>query len=213
MYTPKDFSYILNVVMWTQVCIATVFVVLRMYTRYYLIRNVGWDDLLMIVNLVRPFISFPFTPYLHKPCSSDHDKATFLGFTVAISIGTAYGVGKQTSDILDLGLDNSKAIKWEAIGQAICIMGIAASKASVALFLLRIVRQTWHIALLWFCIISTTILSTITTVLLFVQCKPTAYLWDHNIVGGNCWLHGFVNVALTMGGMSDSSYRTPYTPC
>lgn len=88
---------------------------------------------------------------------------------------------------------------WEAIGQGICIMGIAASKSSVALFLLRIVLNAWHKAILWFCIISTTILCIITTTLLYAQCRPTAFLWNHTIPGGYCWLD-FTKVGLTMGG-------------
>jgi hypothetical protein len=106
---------------------------------------------------------------------------------------------------------------WEAIGQGVCVVrisdstaileltrrlvqiGIAASKASVALFLLRIVMKKWHVALLWGCIVTTTVFSCITTILLFVQCKPYAFLWDQKIPGGFCWLN-FADVALTMGG-------------
>jgi hypothetical protein len=89
---------------------------------------------------------------------------------------------------------------WEAVGQGICIMGIAASKGSVAIFLLRIVIKKWHITLLWFCIASTTTLCIITTTLLFLQCRPTAFLWNHTIDGGYCWLN-FTQVGLAMGGM------------
>lgn len=78
-------------------------------------------------------------------------------------------------------------------------MGIAASKSSVALFLLRIVLLKWHKAILWFCIVSTTLMCTITTTLLFLQCRPAAFLWDHTIEGGVCWLD-FTSVGLTMGG-------------
>jgi hypothetical protein len=51
-------------------------------------------------------------------------------------------------------------------------MDLAASKGSVAIFLLRIVLTKWHVALHRFCIV-------ITTMLLFVSCKPTAFLCDH----------------------------------
>ena len=78
-------------------------------------------------------------------------------------------------------------------------MGIAASKASVALFLLRIVLRRWHIALLWGVIISTAIFSTITTTLLFLQCKPVSFLWDPTIPGGHCALN-FTDVGISMGG-------------
>lgn len=38
--------------MWFQVIISSIFIALRTYTRYCIIRNIGWDDFLMIVNLV-----------------------------------------------------------------------------------------------------------------------------------------------------------------
>lgn len=52
MAKPADLGPILNGVMWFQVMISSVFIVLRIYTRYYLIRSLGWDDLMMVVNLV-----------------------------------------------------------------------------------------------------------------------------------------------------------------
>jgi hypothetical protein len=55
MGEPADFASILNGVMWFQVAIASVFIALRLYTRHYLIRNIGWDDVLTVVNLVSPF--------------------------------------------------------------------------------------------------------------------------------------------------------------
>jgi hypothetical protein len=121
-----------------------------------------------------------------------------VGYVGCISVGITYGVGKRTLDIVRLDLNYSKAIMWEAIGQGICIMGISVSKASVAIFLLRIVVKKWHVALLWACIASTTILCIITTTLLFVQCKPSAFLWDRTIEGGYCWLN-FTRVGLAMG--------------
>ncbi|OAK94201.1 hypothetical protein IQ06DRAFT_330277 [Phaeosphaeriaceae sp. SRC1lsM3a] len=178
MGRPTDYADILNGVMWFQVALATILIALRLYTRHYIVRNIGWDDVLMIVNLV-----------------------AFIGYVGCISVGVTYGVGKKTADILRLELDYSKAIMWEAIGQGVCIMGIAASKSSVAIFLLRIVLRRWHIALLWFCIISTTVLCIITTTLLFVQCKPSAFLWDRTIEGGYCWLN-FTQVGLSMGAWS-----------
>ncbi|KAH7066270.1 hypothetical protein BKA63DRAFT_158866 [Paraphoma chrysanthemicola] len=178
MGKPENFASILNGVMWFQVVIATIFIALRLYTRHYIIRNIGWDDVLTVVNLI-----------------------TLIGYAGCISVGINYGVGRKTVDIVRLDLNYSKAIMWEAIGQGICIMGIAASKGSVAIFLLRIVLKKWHIALLWFCIASTTVLCIITTTLLFVQCKPTAFLWDQSIEGGYCWLN-FTEVGLTMGAWS-----------
>lgn len=52
MGKPTDYGAILNVVMWFQVFISTVFIAFRIYTRYYIIRSLGWDDYMMVVNLV-----------------------------------------------------------------------------------------------------------------------------------------------------------------
>jgi hypothetical protein len=41
-----------------------------------------------------------------------------------MSVGTTYGLGKQTSDIVRLQLDYSKAIMWEAICQGTCVVRI-----------------------------------------------------------------------------------------
>lgn len=122
-----------------------------------------------------------------------------MGFVGCVSVGVTYGVGRKTADIVRMNLSYSKSIMWEAIGQGICIIGIAASKGSVAIFLLRIVIKRWHIALLWFCIASTTVLCVITTMLLYLQCRPTRFLWDQTVPGGYCWLN-FTQVGLTMGG-------------
>ncbi|KAF1364275.1 hypothetical protein EJ07DRAFT_98561 [Lizonia empirigonia] len=178
MGKPSDYRPILNGVMWFQVIISSIFIALRTYTRYCIIRNIGWDDFLMIVNL-----------------------AVFIAFIATTSVGITYGVGKTTAEVERLGLANSKAVFWEAVGQGICIMGIAVSKASVALFLLRIVLRRWHIVLLWSVIITTSIFCTITTTLLFLQCKPVAFLWDETIPGGYCPIT-FTDVGLSMGAWS-----------
>lgn len=52
MGKPADFADILNGVMWFQVFLATIFIALRLYTRQWIVRNFGWDDILMLVNLV-----------------------------------------------------------------------------------------------------------------------------------------------------------------
>lgn len=55
MGKPADFADILNGVMWFQVFLATVFIALRLYTRHWIVRNFGWDDVLMLVNLASQF--------------------------------------------------------------------------------------------------------------------------------------------------------------
>jgi hypothetical protein len=59
----QDLSSIMNAVMWIQVLVAIIFVGARMYTRHFIIHNIGWDDTFMLVNLVRVFyLQIPLLP-------------------------------------------------------------------------------------------------------------------------------------------------------
>jgi hypothetical protein len=59
----EDFAGILKGVMWSQVVLAAVFIGMRLYTRHFILKNLGADDVLMIVNLV----SRSPTPPLFRP--------------------------------------------------------------------------------------------------------------------------------------------------
>lgn len=139
----------------------------------------------------------------------ERTQITFIAYVACITIGIQHGIGRTASAVSPA--EYSKAIMWEAIGQGICIMGIAASKSSVALFLLRIVVEKWHKALLWFCIVSTTLWCTATTILLFTQCSPTAYLWDRSLPYGRQNFN-FTPVGLSMGCTSPFPLPFPSIP-
>jgi hypothetical protein len=79
-------------------------------------------------------------------------------------------------------------------------MGIAASRSSVALLLLRIVVAKWHTRLLRAVVLVTMISCFVTTVLLFLQCKIMPSDWKQTSSDQCCWI-GFTNIALTIGGM------------
>ncbi|KAL5439828.1 hypothetical protein PMIN07_009666 [Paraphaeosphaeria minitans] len=175
----EDLGCLLKGVMWSQVVLAAIFIGMRSYTRHMILKNMGADDVLMIANLV-----------------------TFVGFAACITVGVHYGISRGQAHY-PRRTTYSKAIMWEAIGQAICTVGVAVSKSSVAVFLLRIVVSRWHKVMLWFCIATTTMWSVVATTLLFVQCRPTAYLWDWTIDGGYCWFN-FTRVAISMGAWSTS---------
>lgn len=83
-------------------------------------------------------------------------------------------------------------------------MGIAASRSSVALLLLRIVVAKWHTRLLTAVVLVTMISCCVTTVLLFLQCKIMPSDWKQASSDQRCWI-GFTNIALTIGGMLRSA--------
>jgi hypothetical protein len=112
------------------------------------------------------------------------------------SVGTTYGIGRHRAEIP--AEDYINAMKYEVIGQAFCIFNIAISKAAVAFFLLRIVNKKWHKGVVWFILITNTIMATWTTIAVLIQCVPIERVWDIS-VPGNCWLD-FAKVGITCSG-------------
>lgn len=100
-------------------------------------------------------------------------------------MGTTWGVGQRRADIPE---DHYiQAMKFEIIGQGVCIFNIVISKAAVSFLLLRIVTRTWHKAFVWFCFVTTGIIVTWCTIAVFIQCIPVVKVWDPS-VDGECWL-------------------------
>ncbi|KAM0543295.1 hypothetical protein ACHAPJ_012379 [Fusarium lateritium] len=107
-------------------------------------------------------------------------------YAALISVGTTFGIGQKRDDIPDH--DYIEAMEYELIGQGVCIFNIATSKAAVAFFILRIVREMRHRIFIWFRILSNTLLATWTTIAVFIQCFPIAKVWNPMGVEGDCWL-------------------------
>lgn len=42
----------LNAVLWVEIAVALIFVVARCYTRYFILRSMGWDDLFLVLTFV-----------------------------------------------------------------------------------------------------------------------------------------------------------------
>ncbi|KAF4960745.1 hypothetical protein FSARC_10374 [Fusarium sarcochroum] len=153
----------INAILWTESAIAIIFVALRVYTRKVILRSFGLDDFFLIITL-----------------------ALLIVYATLISVGATFGIGQKRDDISDH--DYIEAMKYELIGQGVCIFNIATSKAAVAFFILRIVRETRHRIFIWFCIISNTLLATWTTIAVFIQCFPISKVWNPMGVEGDCWL-------------------------
>lgn len=62
-------------------------------------------------------------------------------FAACISRSVAYGMGTHAAELTVA--DNSHGILWLLIGQFIISIAMGISKCAVAVFLLRIVNQTW----------------------------------------------------------------------
>ncbi|KAM6519004.1 hypothetical protein FALCPG4_012660 [Fusarium falciforme] len=146
-------------VMWSLTAVTLIFVILRVYTRVFVVKSYGVDD--HVYNLAFGFLFF---------------------YTLFTTISAKYGFGQNMSDIKDLD-DTAHAILFEAIGQTFAVVGMAVAKWSLGLFLLRLVKAQWHKIVIW---ISMGVLMAASISVCFVfwlQCSPPKYLWDRRIPG------------------------------
>src|SRR5690242_10857121 len=83
-----------------------------------------------------------------------------------------------------------------------CIIGIATSKASVAIFLLRITVIRWHRWVLYAIMVVVAVPCFFCALFDFIRCDPIAAVWNPTLPA-KCWVStkGFTALSITVGGM------------
>ncbi|KAG9228466.1 hypothetical protein BJ875DRAFT_435271 [Amylocarpus encephaloides] len=162
-------------VMWTETLLALLFVSMRLWTRVKIRNAAGWDDYLAVVSW------FMLMPY-----------------TVACTFAVSDGFGSHAKDLSTEQF--VLATRSEIIGQTFCIIGIATSKASVAVFLLRITVVAWHKWTLYFLMLSVSVICFCCALFDFVRCDPVEHVWNPK-VEAHCWIgtEGFTALSVTVG--------------
>ncbi|WXC45667.1 hypothetical protein QX201_005367 [Fusarium graminearum] len=147
--------------MWSLLLVSFVFVVLRMYTRVYVIKSFGADD--RMYNLAFFFL---------------------LMNTVLMTIGAQYGLGQNLMDILEEEPDHLPlSLLYEAASQTFAIIAMSIAKWSLGLFLLRLVKEKWHKIAIW-CMMACLISASIAVCFVYwFQYTPPEYLWNRKIPG------------------------------
>ncbi|KAH7108955.1 hypothetical protein EDB81DRAFT_736848, partial [Dactylonectria macrodidyma] len=143
-------------VMWALTGLVFVFVILRTYTRVFLVHWYGMDDHVYIISFFFLMIN-----------------------TICTTIAGHYGFGQDTSAVATKDPELViNALLLESIGQTFAVLGMALAKWSLGLFLLRIVQELWHKIAIWgmMCILMG--ISIATVFVFWFQCKPIRYLWD-----------------------------------
>ncbi|KAI6784130.1 uncharacterized protein J7T54_004676 [Emericellopsis cladophorae] len=143
-------------IMWTLTAITLVFVALRVYTRQYIIRMFGADD---VAYVVAGLFLLLYTTFLQ------------------VSLRFGFGQSIQALELEDIAL----AIKWEMVGQTFAVLGMAISKASLGLFLLRFVVERWQRIVIWAVMLSLLGDSALTAVVFWVQCIPVEAIYDPRV--------------------------------
>ncbi|KAG4271305.1 hypothetical protein FPRO04_11067 [Fusarium proliferatum] len=150
--------------MWALTVVALVFVVLRAYTRIFIVKSLGIDD--HVYNLAWIFL---------------------LLDTVFTTVAVDYGVGQDMDDVIQNNpSDLAPALIFEAVSQSFAIVGMSLAKWSLGLFLLRLVKQQWHKVAIWISMASLMCASITVCFVYWLQCTPPNYLWDRTIPGGRC---------------------------
>ena len=91
---------------------------------------------------------------------------------------------------------------FHVLGQTFCIIGIAASKAGVAAFQLRIVEKTWQKALLIVTTIAVSGVCVICALFDFIRCSPVEAVWNPLITDAVCWVStaSFTDLSVSLSG-------------
>ncbi|KAF6824337.1 hypothetical protein CMUS01_10283 [Colletotrichum musicola] len=149
-------------VMWSLTAVTLIFVVLRIYTRVFIVRSYGIDDHVYV-------LAFAFLVF----------------YSLFTTISALYGFGQSMADIANPD-DAVRAVLFEAIGQTFAVVGMAVAKWSLGLFLLRLVNTRWHKIAIWVSMACLMGASISTCFVFWLQCTPPRYLWDRRVPGGFC---------------------------
>ncbi|KAF4978073.1 hypothetical protein FZEAL_5499 [Fusarium zealandicum] len=161
-------------VMWAFTAMTWIFVCLRLYTRYFILRQIGSDDYAYVLSGI-----------------------LILLYTIFMNISAIYGFGQAITSLEPD--DSALAIKYELIGQTFAVIGMSVAKASLGLFLLRIVVEMWHKVVIWVAMVSLMAVSILTAVGLWVQCTPVKKIYDPlRTPEGSCNV-AITPIAITLG--------------
>ncbi|EKG15148.1 hypothetical protein MPH_07664 [Macrophomina phaseolina MS6] len=127
-----------------------------------------------------------------------------LVYSAFLTDATVHGLGAREDrpDIFKF----VEMYKMVVIGQCFSYVGVAASKSAVALFLLRIVVETWHRVVLWIIIVIVSTVSLFSVIFTFVRCRPVEANWSP-FVGGECLFAPLPFTRLILAASSEIQYR------
>ncbi|KAL4874554.1 hypothetical protein BJY04DRAFT_225864 [Aspergillus karnatakaensis] len=148
-------------ILWMETFLCLVILLLRFYTRTRILRNAGWDDLLLVITWVL--------------------MAAFAGLCTA---SATYGMGVHASELSTE--EQSRGMLLLLTGQSVIAISMGFSKWAVGAFLMRIVVSKWHKAFLWFWNISIMFLSILLAIVVFAQCTPVQSIWDPRVPKEAC---------------------------
>lgn len=127
-----------------------------------------------------------------------------LLYTAFLQLALQFGFG-QSIEVLEVE-NIALAIKWEMVGQTFAVLGMAISKVSLGLFLLRLMVERWHRIAIWAVMLSLLGCSVLTAVMFWVQCVPVEAIYDPRLkTPDNCKIP-ITPFATLLGGKLVAAY-------
>ncbi|KAL6228725.1 hypothetical protein BDW75DRAFT_226373 [Aspergillus navahoensis] len=154
-----------NVVGWVFTGIAIATVGLKLTARQ-MVKRLGWDDFFIFFSLALSIIA-----------------AALVSYSVTL------GLGRHTAAVIaDHGQERvTLTKKWQILGFPFNIGSFSFPNISIAILINNLLDpNTIRSRLLLGMSVLQVIFALISVILIFVQCKPTAALWDRSIQG-DCW--------------------------
>ncbi|KAK1986841.1 hypothetical protein LZ30DRAFT_240947 [Colletotrichum cereale] len=145
----------------TLVIAAFVAIVLRFYTRVFLVKNFGIDDWFML------------------------GAATFFILFVSCALaGVHYGTGRHRVDLSDEDWETAMMYWWYCY--LWYCLAMVASKISIGYFLLRITVRKVDIWIIYIVMMLTVCTGVVFFFVTLLQCQPISYFWNQRTQEGHC---------------------------
>lgn len=158
----------INVIGWVFTGIAIATVALKLFARGHLAKNLGWDDFFIFFSMGLSIIATAFVSY-------------------AVTLG----LGRHSAAVVaESGMDGfANAAKWQIIAFPFNIGSFSFPNISIAILINNILDPNrFRTICLYVMAVMQVVFAMISAVLVFVQCNPTAILWDPRPLSeGSCW--------------------------
>ncbi|KAL4978279.1 hypothetical protein BDW66DRAFT_130698 [Aspergillus desertorum] len=155
-----------QVVGWVFTGVAVAAVGLKVTARH-MVRRLGWDDFFIFFSLALSIIA-----------------AALVSYSVTL------GLGRHTAAVVaEHGMERvSMTSKWQILGYPFNIGSFSFPNISIAILINNLLNpNTLRSRLLLGMSILQVVFAMVSVFLIFLQCKPTAALWDHTITDATCW--------------------------
>ncbi|USW58983.1 hypothetical protein Slin15195_G123020 [Septoria linicola] len=152
-------------------CLATLFLMVRVYTKAFLARLFGIDDVALIISWV-------------------------LSMAVQISIVHYMAEGIIGTHIWDISVEDLKSlVRVTAVNSVVYLAVMALAKFSILFFYLRLSREKWFTRAIYATMGLVASFSVALMLALIFACKPFKRVWDPTITEGYCLNRGKMYLA------------------